>query len=465
MKNLIFIIVSLLCLTACQWDLEEIELANTQVICVQNCVNGTCNSNNICECQSGWQGVNCDESIENPTTNLNFCNTANCNNGTCNEALNRCECEDGWGGILCDLEVETFENTYTFGVLILEREGGITLNGLAGKSVVIDIDGSYTVIGKTTAYGCAVPYTTLFKIDENGKYLWADIMDGGEGKSIIQANDNYFILTSSSIIGSGNGTSFEISYPGKTLNGFAINKDQKVILFGYDRINAWFAKINEDGGIIWEKKYNCSIEDETTSTANSLFVTDTGYIIGGSVESGDIDYCLTKTDFDGNLLWSKSYGGNGIDNLSSIIQTNDNNYLLGGSSTSNDENVANNYGGQDIWIVKTNTEGEILWEKNYGGSSNDELKSILKLNDGNFILAGNTFSSDFDVSNHNGSSDFWLVKISPNGDILWEKAYGSEDNETLEDIKQTPDNGFIMVGSINDCELIYYIKTDANGEV
>ncbi len=87
------------------------------------------------------------------------------------------------------------------------------------------------------------------------------------------------------------------------------------------------------------------------------------------------------------------------------------------------------------------------------------------INDGNFILAGNTFSSDFDVNNHRGLSDFWVIKISPNGDVLWKKTYGREGNETLEDIKQTPDDGFIMVGSMNDCESIYYVKTDANGNL
>ncbi len=127
--------------------------------------------------------------------------------------------------------------------------------------------------------------------------------------------------------------------------------------------------------------------------------------------------------------------------------------------------MTNNYGDSGIWIVKTNTAGEILWEKNYGGSSDDYLKSMLKLNDGNFILAGNTFSSDFDVNNHRGLSDFWVIKITPNGDILSEKTYGSEGDETLEDINQTPDDGFIMVGSISDCEFIYYVKTDANGNL
>ncbi len=202
----------------------------------------------------------------------------------------------------------------------------------------------------------------------------------------------------------------------------------------------------------WKKLFGGSHHD----AAHSLQQTkDEGYIIaGGSVSNdgdvgnnyGEHDVWIFKLDMHGNLEWENNYGGSGADFAYSIQQTTDGGYIIASRSTSNDGDVGNNYGEYDAWIIKLNIEGEIEWEKNYGGSKSDYVYSVQQTEDGGYIIAGNSNSDDGDIGNNYGSYDAWIFKLNSDGNLEWENNYGGSDLDHINQVQQTEDGGYILAG-------------------
>ena len=166
-----------------------------------------------------------------------------------------------------------------------------------------------------------------------------------------------------------------------------------------------------------------------------------------------------------------------LDFLGSVIQTSDGGYLFGGSVFSSDGDVsvnngdpANTLGTPDCWLVKTDANGNIEWEQSFGGSEEDILRfnAVQATTDGGYVLAATSRSSDGDISQNQGGSDMWLIKIDANGTIEWEQNYGGVDYEFLTNAQQTDDGGYILVGGEDLPGVVYstiLIKTDAIGNV
>ncbi|MEX2350090.1 MAG: T9SS type A sorting domain-containing protein [Flavobacteriaceae bacterium] len=214
----------------------------------------------------------------------------------------------------------------------------------------------------------------------------------------------------------------------------------------------WVVKIDDNGNIDWEKNFGGSNNDTAWSI---LQTTDGGYIVAGSSSSndGDVsgniggnDFWILKLDANGIIDWEKSYGGSGTEQARSIQQTTDGGYIVAGTTSSNDGDVGGNNGGQDIWIVKLDTNGNIDWEKNYGGTSSDQARSIQQTTDGGYIVAGYTISNDGDVGGNYGESDIWIVKLFSNGNLDWEQNYGGSGDDKANSIQQTNDGGYIIAG-------------------
>lgn len=159
------------------------------------------------------------------------------------------------------------------------------------------------------------------------------------------------------------------------------------------------------------------------------------------------DYWVIKTDNRGNLEWSKYFGGSFTDVPLGIVKTLDNHFILVGTSDSNDFNIKNNKGSYDFWAIKIASSGELVWEKSFGGSEIDEARCITNTFDGNFVIVGDTRSADKDIANNNGGADIWILKIDTNGNIIWEKTFGGTDFDAARSISKTQDNGFIISGS------------------
>ena len=151
-----------------------------------------------------------------------------------------------------------------------------------------------------------------------------------------------------------------------------------------------------------------------------------------------------------NIQWQKTIGGSGSDGLISIIQTTDGNLLLGGSSESNisGEKSEDSRGGKDYWIIKLDLSGNILWQKTIGGDDTEGLTSMLQTSDGGFIIGGLSYSdiSGDKTENSYGFSDYWVLKLDPSGNILWQKTIGGIGGDELKSIVETDDGGYMLIG-------------------
>ncbi len=166
------------------------------------------------------------------------------------------------------------------------------------------------------------------------------------------------------------------------------------------------------------------------------------------------DWWMIKIDSLGNKQWDKRFGGTAFDFLEDVLATKDGGYMLCGLSSSNagGDKTQSSRGLFDAWLVKTDSLGNKEWDRRFGGSDNDEVVEIVETDGGSFIVAGNTTSdSAYDVSQPNRGvmNDYWLLKVDKNGNKLWDKRFGGASDESLESVKRTSDGGFILGGISN----------------
>ncbi len=220
----------------------------------------------------------------------------------------------------------------------------------------------------------------------------------------------------------------------------------------------WIVKTDSLGQIQWQNTIGGIDVDRLTSLQQTL---DGGYILGGyswSSISGDktenflggCDYWIVKTDENGNIQWQNTIGGNDWDELYSIQQTSDGGYIFGGDSQSNISNdkTENSNGSADYWVVKTDMLGNIQWQNTIGGNNGDILYSIERTVDDGYILGGYSLSdiSGDKTENRIGWWDYWIVKLDVNGNIQWQSTIGGDTTEYLYSIQQTIDGGYMLGG-------------------
>jgi len=205
---------------------------------------------------------------------------------------------------------------------------------------------------------------------------------------------------------------------------------------------------------VWTKTFGGSDADIGFSVKQT---DDGGYIITGSTRSygnGDYDCWLIKTNSNGDSLWTKTFGGSDADFGFSVKQTDDGGYIITGYTQSYGN------GDYDCWLIKTDSNGDSLWTKTYGGSEVDEGRSVQQTTDGGYIIVGTT--------NPNNDGQAWLIKTNSNGDSLWTKTFGGSDADEGFSVKQTDDGGYIITGSTRsygngNAADIWLIKTDSQG--
>jgi len=145
-------------------------------------------------------------------------------------------------------------------------------------------------------------------------------------------------------------------------------------------------------------------------------------------------------------MWETNLGGSNNDASYSILQTIDGGYIAAGRSESDNGDVGGNNGNKDSWILKLDAAGNLIWETNLGGSNWDQANTIQQLTDGNYIVAGHSDSNDGDVGGNNGFSDFWILKLDTNGNLIWESNFGGSNWEQANDIQLISENNFIVTG-------------------
>jgi hypothetical protein len=147
------------------------------------------------------------------------------------------------------------------------------------------------------------------------------------------------------------------------------------------------------------------------------------------------------------LEWQKCYGGTNADYAEDIQQTSDGGYIVAGATYSNDGDVSGNYGFYDGWLIKLSSSGTLEWQSRLGGSGWDFFYSVCQTSDGGYLLAGKTDSSDDDVKGNHGSYDVWIVKTNSSGNLEWQKCIGGSGDDIARKIKDMPDGSYLAVGS------------------
>ncbi len=299
-----------------------------------------------------------------------------------------------------------------------------------GRSVQQTSDGGYVVAGFTNSFGAGIYDMYLIKTNSSGDTLWTRTYGGTNddyGYSVQQTSDSGYIVA-----------------------GFTYS-------FGAGLDDMYLIKTNSSGDTLWTRTYGGTSYEEGNSVQQT---SDGGYIVAGTTDSfgaGNEDAYLIKTNSSGDTLWTRTYGSTQFDYGYSVQQTSDSGYIVAG--------ITNSFGagGGDVYLIKTNSSGDTLWTRTYGGTGFDPGNSVQQTSDGGYIVAG--FTNSFGA----GEDDVYLIKTNSSGDTLWTRTYGGIDQDQGISVQQTSDGGYIVAGitysfgaGFND---VYLIKTLGDGTV
>lgn len=303
--------------------------------------------------------------------------------------------------------------TKTFGIL-----GNNNSWGFAARQT---LDGGYIISGESQGAAC------LIKTDLDGNIIWSKAFNTFyEGYSVKQTADSGYIFT-----------------------GYFYNN----LSFGQD---IYLIKTDENGDILWSKSYGGNSQDDKAYSV--LQSTDGGYAITGTTASfgaGNMDVFLIKTDSNGDILWARTFGGTGNDLSYSIEQTDDGGYIISGSTTSF------GIGSIAVYLIKTDSNGNLIWTKSFESANGVRSKSVQKTLDGGYIIAGSHYSLAL------SGYDIFLIKTDSIGNSLWTRTFGGINDDQGFSCQQTTDGGYIVVGHSQSFGAggydIYLIKTDSLG--
>ena len=317
-------------------------------------------------------------------------------------------------------------------------------------------DNGIVVIGQTRStdindltYSGGFYDALIVKFDKNGNLLWEKLW-GGNGLdcfyNILQTEDGGFI-----IVGETNSTDIEDIQ----------NKGS------YDAI---IVKYDKDGNLLWQKNWGGSDDEEFYDL---YFFDDDSFIVMGVSWSdnmeglpnkGDRDAIIVKYDKDGNMLWQKSWGGDKYDYFHSVISALDGGFIMVGESNSNDIEDIQNKDSYDAIIVKYDKDGNMLWQKSWGGDKHDHFFSVISALDGGFVIVGKTRSNDIEDVQNKGFYDAIIVKYDKDGNLLWQKSWGGSEEDSFNDLYFLDDGSFIAMGISGWSDAII-IKYDKDGNL
>ncbi len=316
-------------------------------------------------------------------------------------------------------------------------------------------------------------FFTTFYFSSNAQYMikeW-DYRFGGSGTEYLytmqKTNDGGYILG------------------GKSNSPISGDKTQGT-QGGYDY---WVVKVSSVGAKQWDKRFGGSGNEELWSI---LQTSDGGYLLGGFSNSGisgdrtqasrgSNDYWIVKTDSNGIKQWDYRYGGDSTDELVSMVENYPYGYVLAGNSksTATGDKTQGTRGSWDYWIVYIDYFGIKYADYRFGGSDLENLREVLKTNEGGLLLGGSSPSGigGDRTQDCRGSRDYWIVKLDVYGNKEWDYRFGGGGADDLNNFKQTNDNGFLLNGTSNSDSIsgdktepswnnsydYWMVKTDSNG--
>lgn len=326
----------------------------------------------------------------------------------------------------------------------------------------------------------------LAKVNLQGDTLWTKYYGGGGTKGFSKLheenNGNITMIGSSYVFGSGSLDNYivKINPLGDTLwtkaignslynattSSIRLNDGSFVILSftdssGIGSNDSGLIKIDSTGNMLWNKYYEGGVGFNTGAMSDLMLMSDGGFIMCGSTftyGAGDYDTYLIRTDSLGNFLWAKTFGGNLGEGGNSLIKCSDGIIIASGTKSFGQ-------GGADIMLLKLDFNGNIIWAKTYGTNIDEYASRIKQTSDNGFVIVGG--GPHVTTS---GNRESFLMKIDSLGNFLWAKKYGASScHEDISSINITIDGGFVLSG--NTCSYsgasfnyrTYIVKTDSNG--
>ena len=277
-----------------------------------------------------------------------------------------------------------------------------------GYSVQQTADSGYIIAGYTKSFGSGLNDVFLVKTDASGNEIWSKTFGGtqdDEGYSLVVTKDSGFVIA------------------GVTSS------------FGAGSRDVWLIKTDPSGNVVWNKTFGGLSSDGAWYVQKTF---DEGFIITGWTFSNGPGFLgnvfLVKTDSLGNQEWNNFFGGSDADRGYSVQQTADSGYVIAGYTGSFGAGL------YDMLLIKTDGSGNEVWTKTFGGSGRDYGNSVDKTSDGGFIITGYTLSFGA------GGDDLWVVKTDSAGNEVWSNTYGGSSSDVGYYIKETSDGGYIITG-------------------
>jgi hypothetical protein len=347
-----------------------------------------------------------------------------------------------------------------------------------GNSVRQAADGGYMIAGTHTGDSTTDVY--LIKTDASGNLLLTrtyDTFHDEEAYYLEETPDSGFIVAASTYSDSingyviktnntGNANWFKVQFndPSHVCHSVVPTYDGGYVTTGMtfnggvSFFDPYIVKYDAAGNMLWEKVYAvfASFDDDFGYSIRET--SDSGFIVAGYTRNfgaGEQDALLIKTDSLANIIWQNSYGGSDTEFVYSNVQTTDDGFIMTGYTKSFGAGM------QDVYVVRTLSNGSLAWSMTYGGAGADFGKSIQQAADGGFIIAGYTESFG------SGLKDVYVIKIDSSGIVEWSKAIGGALNDEGMSVQQTSDGGYIVTGYTESfgsgLQDVYLIKLDSAG--
>ena len=303
------------------------------------------------------------------------------------------------------------------------------INNDYGNDIIQTADGGYAIAGYTLSYGEGGEDLYALKLDADGSIVWTRTVGGtggDRGNAIIQTTDG-----------------------GYAIAGYTQS-------FGSGGADLYLVRLDANGNVSWTRTVGGSAADLGWSVVQS---SDGGFVVAGytgSFGAGSYDYYVVKLSATGVLLWTRTIGGSAADYGFSVIETVDGGFAVAG--------YANGYGsGNDAYIVKLDSNGNVIWNTLVGGSSNEECYDIIQTSDVGYVITGNTASFGA------GGYDTYIVKLDSSGSISWSRTVGGTGQDYGRSVISTADNGYAVAGHTQSFGAgtadFYMIKLDNSGNV
>jgi len=334
------------------------------------------------------------------------------------------------------------------------------------RDLIITNDDSLIAVGSSSSWGDAWKSIWIMKLDSQGNNI-SNIFEGEKNynlaNSIVFTEDGNFIAAGESnwlhcpscneqgkawiakinpdlhiiwekYLGDDENNSIEqilsINSQGFTVSGLTNSSETS-------EFNAWFAFLDWKGNYFWSKEYNNLFQDKATCI---LYLEEKGFLVAGHSQSRTMnknDAWILKLTMDGNIEWEKHFTGSGINVINRIIPSVDSGILAVGYTTSK------GVGWQDAWVIQLDKDGNLEWEKTFGGDKKDIIVSAIKTNKNKYLLAGNTSSGS-----KGKISNAWVIQLDKDGNLEWEKTFGGDKQIITTGIINKDDESIFLFGKI-----------------